>query len=57
MKIGYENLSKDELYFVSHAEYERQKLITNEFAKKLCPDKNKASRCLFSDKIGILGRY
>lgn len=31
----YPNLSKDELYLISRAEYERQKLITSEFAKRL----------------------
>ena len=46
MKNGYKNLSKDELYLISRAEYEKQKLITTEFAQKLFPDKNKASRVL-----------
>ena len=31
----YTNLSKDELYLISRAEYERQKLITSEFANRL----------------------
>ncbi len=31
----YSNLSKDELYLISRAEYERQKLITSEFANRL----------------------
>ncbi len=28
MKNGYKNLSKDELYLISRAEFEKQKLIT-----------------------------
>lgn len=31
----YSSLSKDELYLISRAEYERQKLITSEFANRL----------------------
>lgn len=31
----YSNLSKDELYLISRTEYERQKLITSEFANRL----------------------
>ena len=31
----YPNLSKDELYLISRAEFERQKLITSEFANRL----------------------
>ena len=46
MKSGYTNLSKNELYFISRAEFEKQKLITTEFVQKLFPDKNKASRVL-----------
>ncbi len=46
MGTGYTNLSKDEIYLISRAEYEKQKLITTEFARKLFPDKNKASRVL-----------
>jgi predicted transcriptional regulator of viral defense system len=46
MKSNYRNLSKDELYLISRAEYEKQKLITTQFAQKLFPDKNKASRVL-----------
>ena len=47
MKSGYKNLSKDELYLISRAEFEKQKLITTPFVQKLFPDKNKASRVLF----------
>jgi len=46
MKNGYKNLSKDELYLISRAEFEKQKLITTQFVQKLFPDKNKASRVL-----------
>lgn len=46
MKNGYTNLSKSELYLISRAEFEKQKLITTEFVQKLFPDKNKASRIL-----------
>jgi len=57
MNNSYKNLSKDELYLISRAEYEKQKLITTEFAQKLFPDKNKASRVLvFLTKKGRLIR-
>lgn len=57
MKNGYKNLSKDELYLISRAEFEKQKLITTQFAQKLFPDKNKASRVLvFLTKKGRLIR-
>ena len=46
MKSGYKNLSKDEIYLISRAEFEKQKLITTQFVQKLFPDKNKASRVL-----------
>lgn len=46
MRNGYKNLSKDELYLISRAEFEKQKLITTRFAQRLFPDKNKASRVL-----------
>jgi len=46
MKNSYTNLSKNELYLISRAEFEKQKLITTEFVQKLFPDKNKASRVL-----------
>ncbi len=46
MRNGYRNLSKDEVYLISRAEFEKQKLITTRFVRKLFPDKNKASRIL-----------
>jgi len=48
MANGYKNLSKDEIYLISRAEFEKQKLITTRFVQKLFPDKNKASRILVS---------
>lgn len=57
MKNGYKNISKDELYLISRSEFEKQKLITTQFAQKLFPDKNKASRVLvFLTKKGRLIR-
>jgi len=38
----YTNLSKDQLYLISRAEFEKQKLITTQFVQKLFPDRNKA---------------
>src|SRR3990167_839495 len=46
MKNSYKSLSKDEVYLISRAEFEKKKLITTQFAQKLFPDKNKASRVL-----------
>src|SRR3989338_8325618 len=48
MKNAYKNLSKDELYLISRAEFEKQKLITTSFVQKLFPNKNKASKVLSS---------
>ena len=57
MKSSYKNLSKDELYLISRAEFEKQELITTRFVQKLFPDKNKASRVLvFLTKKGRLLR-
>lgn len=41
--ISYPNLSKEELYLISRAEYEKQKLITGEFAKRLFGEPKKAA--------------
>jgi len=38
----YTNLSKDQLYLISRAEFEKQKIITTQFVQKLFPDRNKA---------------
>ena len=46
MENSYKNLSKDEIYLISRAEFEKQKLITTAFVQKLFPDRNKASRVL-----------
>lgn len=45
---SYFNLSKDELYLISRAEFEKQLLITAKFAQKLFPNKNKASKVIAS---------
>ncbi|OQA04283.1 MAG: hypothetical protein BWY69_00039 [Planctomycetes bacterium ADurb.Bin401] len=42
----YAGISKDELYLISRAEYEKQKLITTDFAKKLFGNLTKASYIL-----------
>jgi predicted transcriptional regulator of viral defense system len=42
----YKGLSKDELYLISRAEYEKQKLLTNEYAKKLFGDPKKTANIL-----------
>jgi predicted transcriptional regulator of viral defense system len=46
----YKGLSKDEIYFISRAEYESQKTITTAFSRKVFPDKIKASDILTSLK-------
>ncbi len=46
MKNAYKSLSNDEVYFISRAEYEKQKVITTSFAQKVFNDKNKSSRIL-----------
>ena len=46
MKNGYRGLSKDEIYLISRAEFEKQKLITTAFVQKVFVDKNKAARVL-----------
>lgn len=42
----YSNLSKDEVYFISRAEYERQKLITSDFASRLFPSRKRTAEVL-----------
>lgn len=51
---GYANLSRDELYLISRAEFERQKLITGEFAEKLFGDSKKVANIL--NKLTRKGR-
>lgn len=46
MKNKYKGLSKDEIYLISRAEFEKQKLITTAFVQKVFDDKNKAARIL-----------
>lgn len=47
-KRGYTNLSKDEIYLISRAEFEKQKLITTAYTRGLYNRKNKASKVLAS---------
>ena len=46
--IDYKNLLKDEIYLISRAEFEKQRLITTQFAQKLFANKNQASKILAS---------
>lgn len=45
-KINYPNLSKEELYLISRAEFEKQKLITSEFVRRLFVNPKKAADIL-----------
>ena len=38
MQSGYKNFSKDELYLISRAEFEKQELITTQFVHNLFGD-------------------
>lgn len=42
----YTGLSKDEIYLISRAEFEKQPLITTSFAQKVFSDTNKASKVI-----------
>lgn len=53
--IKYKSLSKDELYLISRAEFEKQKLITTAYTKKLFGDSKKAANIL--DKLTRKGRF
>ena len=44
----YTNLSKDEIYLISRAEFERQRIVTTPFVQKLFANKNKASKTVAS---------
>jgi predicted transcriptional regulator of viral defense system len=44
--MKYKGLSKDEIYLISRAEFEKQKLITREFTLKLFTDYKKADNIL-----------
>lgn len=46
MGNNFKGLSKDEIYLISRAEFENQKVITTAFVQKIFSDKNKASRVL-----------
>ena len=51
---NYPNLSKDELYLISRAEFERQKLITSEFAGRLFKNPKRTADLL--DRLTRKGR-
>ena len=46
IKVKYKGLSKDELYLISRAEFERQKLITSEYARSAFKNYSKAAKIL-----------
>jgi len=52
--LKYKGLSKDELYLISRAEYEKQKLLTGDYAKNVFNDSKKAANTL--DKLKRKGR-
>lgn len=45
---SYSNLSKNEIYLISRAEFERQRMVTTPFVQKLFANKNKASKTVAS---------
>ncbi len=47
-KRKYTGLSKDEIYLISRAEFEKEELITTQFAQKLFSNSNKASKVISS---------
>lgn len=47
-KRKYTGLTKDEIYLISRAEFEKQKLVTTQFAQRVFSNKNKASKVLAS---------
>ncbi|MEA3476263.1 MAG: type IV toxin-antitoxin system AbiEi family antitoxin [Candidatus Cloacimonadota bacterium] len=49
IKLEYKSLSKDEVYLISRAEFEKQTVITTDYAKKLFTNSRKASKIL--DKL------
>lgn len=52
--MKYKSLSKDEIYLISRAEFERCKLITTDFARKVFGDYRKSSNIL--DRLTKKGR-
>lgn len=52
--FNYSNLKKEELYLISRAEYEKRKLITSDFARKLFPQPQIAAAVL--DSLARKGR-
>ena len=53
-QLKYKSLSKDEIYLISRAEFEKQKLITRAFTLKLFNDNKKTDNIL--DKLTRKGR-
>ena len=53
-KIQYKGLSKDEVYLISRAEYEKQRFIGGEYARKIFGDARKAANVL--DRLKRKGR-
>jgi len=51
---NYSSLSKDEFLLISRAEYEKRKLITNEFTTKVFGDSRKAANTV--DRLRKKGR-
>lgn len=47
-KTSYSNLSKNELYLISRAEYENQKVITSEFSRRLFKNPKRAAEILYT---------
>ncbi len=47
-KRKYAGLSKDEIYLISRAEFEKEKLITTQFAQSIFFNKNKAAKVISS---------
>lgn len=46
IKVKYKGLSKDELYLISRAEFEKQKLITSEYVRSTFKSYSKAAKVL-----------
>ncbi len=53
-QLKYKGLSKDELYLISRAEFEKRKIITSDFVRKIFNDYKKAVNIL--DKLTQKGR-
>ena len=53
--VEYKSLSKDELYLISRAEFERKKLITTEYVRKIFCDAKKSTNIL--NRLTKKGRF